>query len=181
MVSWVKEIFIFFINNKIKILKHMKTKKHKFWRYFFWSIVVIFIAIQFIPVKMPKATQNNPDDFLANVEMPASVATMFKTSCYDCHSNETKYPWYAHIAPSSWLLSSDIREGRYNLNFSNWKSLDKAQQIALLSNIRWAVTSGDMPFWAYPIMHPKAKMTKADRKEMADWTRQYENKIFYSR
>lgn len=158
----------------------MKKTKRKFWLYFFGIIVVLFVVIQFIPITMPKAEKENPNDLLANVKMPEHVASMFRESCYDCHSNETKFPWYAHIAPSSWLLSRDIREARQRVNFSNWEKLSKIQQIAMLSNVAIEVKNGDMPFWAYPIMHPKARMSKVDRKEMIDWVRKYQDDIFYS-
>ncbi|MBN2638963.1 MAG: heme-binding domain-containing protein [Bacteroidales bacterium] len=158
----------------------MKKVSRKFWKYFFGGLIVLFVGIQFIPIKMPVTSENNPDDFLMNVKMPEHVASMFRESCYDCHSNETKYPWYSRIAPSSWLLASDVIGGRNHVNFSNWNKLSKAQQIAVLSDVASEVKSGDMPFWAYPIMHPKARLSAADRKELVDWAQNYQNQIFYS-
>ncbi|MBN2616306.1 MAG: heme-binding domain-containing protein [Bacteroidales bacterium] len=159
----------------------MKKRNRKLWRYLFGTLIVLFVVIQFIPVHKPKVIKDNPNDFLLNTKMPAHVASMFQESCYDCHSNQTKYPWYARIAPSSWLLASDVTEGRAHVNFSNWTKMSKAQQIAALSDIASEVKSGDMPFWAYPIMHPKARMSKADRKELVDWAQKYQNEIFYSK
>lgn len=159
----------------------MKKIKPKFWRYLFGTLIVLFVVAQFIPVHKPKVIQDNPNDFLLNTKMPGHLASMFQESCYDCHSNQTKYPWYAHIAPTSWLLARDVTHGRRHLNFSNWNQMSKADKISALNDIVTEVKDGDMPFFAYPIMHPKARMSKADRKEMVDWAKNYQNEIFYSK
>jgi hypothetical protein len=159
----------------------MKNNKSKKWIYWLGVLVVLFVAIQLYPYPKPKVVKNNPNDFLMNTKMPKHVASMFEHSCYDCHSNQTKYPWYAHIAPSSWLLASDVKEGREHLNFSDWTKMNKLQQVAALSDIANEVASGDMPFFLYPIMHKDARMTEADRKEMVDWAKKYQNELFNSK
>ena len=158
----------------------MKKNKNKKWIYWLGILVILFVAIQLYPVKKPRVIKKNPNDFLANTKMPAHVASMFEHSCYACHSNETKYPWYAHVAPASWLLSRDVKEGREHLNFSNWTQMNKLQQVAALSDIANEVASGDMPFFLYPIMHKDARMTQADRKEMVNWVKKYQNELFNS-
>lgn len=90
-----------------------------------WIIIIIFVVIQFIPSGRPEVVKDNPQDLLANNAVPEDVAGMLKTSCYDCHSNEPVYPWYAYVAPVSWLVSRDVREGKKELNFSEWEGLKK--------------------------------------------------------
>ena len=91
-------------------------------------LAAILILIQFIPANLPDTSNNNPDDLLLSTKVPADVAKMLKASCYDCHSNETVYPWYSYVAPISFLVSRDTREGRKKLNLSDWKNLSKVKK-----------------------------------------------------
>ncbi|MEJ2596202.1 MAG: heme-binding domain-containing protein, partial [bacterium] len=88
-------------------------------------IIAIVIILQFIPYERPETSAENPDDLLLNNGLPDTIAGIFRAACYDCHSNETNYPWYSHVAPVSWLVTRDIRIGRENMNFSDWESLSK--------------------------------------------------------
>ncbi len=143
-------------------------------------LVVLFLLAQLIPGKRPAVTENNPADLIQNVKMPANVAGMIRNSCYDCHSMETVYPWYDRMAPASWLVDRDVRVGRRRLNFSNWTKLRKPEKLKVLNHIGEAVGSGDMPFLPYLIIHKKARLTKAQRKIIVDWTKQYSKDLFYA-
>ena len=143
-------------------------------------LVVLFLLAQLIPSKRPAVIENNPNDLIQNVKMPANVAVMIRTSCYDCHSMETVYPWYDKMAPATWLVYRDIRVGRRKLNFSNWTQLSKPEKLKELNHIGEEVGSGDMPFLPYAIIHKKARLTKAQRKIIVDWTKQYSNDLFYA-
>lgn len=92
----------------------------KYIRYTIIILLVAIIAIQFYPAELPVTTLANPQDILLVEEVPLAVSAILKTSCYDCHSNETQYPWYSSVAPISWWLSEHIRHGRGELNFSEW-------------------------------------------------------------
>jgi len=147
-----------------------------------WIILSIIIAlaviIQLIPVNRPAVKVQNQADLLTNVAIPDSVAQLLKTSCYDCHSNQTTYPWYAHVAPVSWLVTRDVREGREHVNFSTWGDLDKKQKAGKLSDIMDEVSGKDMPLAIYPLMHPDAKLSDADRKAIVDWANRYGEQLF---
>jgi mono/diheme cytochrome c family protein len=82
-------------------------------------------------------------------------------ACFDCHSNLTKWPWYSHVAPVSWLVQRDVDQGRSALNFSEW---NKPQDGA--GDIGEAISGGSMPPWFYRLMHPHAKLSKADRQRL---------------
>lgn len=143
-------------------------------------LVVLFLVIQLFPGKRPVVTKDNPSDLIQNTKMPAPVAAMIRTSCYDCHSMETHYPWYDRMAPATWLVYRDVRAGRRHLNFSNWTKLSTAEKLKALNHIGEEVGSGDMPFLPYAIIHKKARLSKEQRKTIVDWTKQYSKDLFYA-
>lgn len=125
--------------------------------------------MQFIPSGRP---DNNPvpeKDLLDAIDVPGEVATILKATCYDCHSQQVTYPWYSYVAPISFLVSRDVREGRKKLDFGHWADLSKRKQIKALDEISEEIESGEMPMKIYPIMHPDAKLTDAQRQQLMDW------------
>ena len=136
-------------------------------------ILIILLAgaviIQFYrPVKNSEAT--TPDHIFEQEKLPPQVKTMISNSCLDCHSNHTNYLWYHEIAPVSWLVSSDIKEGKEKLNFSEWGKMDVFDKIGALDEICSEVEDGDMPMKAYVLMHKKARLSEEQRKALCDWT-----------
>ena len=150
----------------------------KILRITFIILVGVFVIIQFIPSHLP---DNNPPEgynfFTAN-EVPPGVETLLRNACFDCHSQETTYPWYSKVAPVSWLLARDVRHGRHHLDFSNWSSLEKRKKLNVLDDISDEVKGGDMPLEIYVPMHPSARLTDADRKMIIDWADGLAEKVF---
>lgn len=144
-------------------------------------LVALFLLFQLIPNKRPAIIKNNPEDLIQNTKVPANVAKMMRTSCYACHSNETVYPWYDGMAPATWLVYRDVRVGRSKLNFSDWMKLSKSEKLKMLNHIGKMVGNGDMPFWPYTIIHKKARLNKAQRKIIVDWTKQYSKDLLSSK
>ena len=142
------------------------------------SILAIIIVIQFIPTGRPEVVLDNKQDLLANNVFSDTLTHLLKTTCYDCHSNETKYPWYAYVAPVSWLVVRDVKVGRKHMNFSNWESYSKLDKAEHLNDINDEVSMGSMPLVIYPIMHPKARLTAEQRKIITDWTDSYGEELF---
>lgn len=142
----------------------------KLFKIFLIVLVIAFIALQFIPNKMPKNAEAGKDDLIASGILPLAISTILRTSCYDCHSNQTSYPWYSKVAPASWLLAKDVRVGRDELNFSEWGSYIKRKQIGKLRKIKEEVTSGDMPLKNYLIIHRRAKLSPEQKDALAKWT-----------
>ena len=103
------------------------------------SIVVVLVAIQFIRVN----STNPPVD--SDIPTSLEVKSILRRACYDCHSNETIWPWYSHIAPISWLLAWDVRDGRDELNFSTWSQYSTQRQLKKLKESWEQITEGDMP------------------------------------
>ena len=134
-------------------------------------ILVILVLIQFIPSGMPDNNLAAGQDIHDVIEVPENVSSIFKNACYDCHSQEVKYPWYSYIAPVSFLVARDIRVGREELDFSKWGELTKRKQIKVLNEISEEVEEGNMPMKIYPPLHPEAKLTQKDRDLIMGWTK----------
>ena len=129
-------------------------------------LLVALIAIQFVPVE----TSNPP--VTGDVPTSPAVKAVLRTACYDCHSNETQWPWYSHIAPLSWLLARHVREGRAELNFSTWNQYGTQQQVKKLKEGWQEVAEGEMPPWFYLRVHRDARLSAADRALLRQWARQ---------
>ena len=141
-------------------------------------LVILFIGIQLIPSEFPAVSFENEHDLFNHVNVDKDVQTVLKTACYDCHSNETKYPWYSHIAPVKWLIIKDINEGRQELNFSDWNKMEKREQIKMLGEIAEEVEDGFMPLPIYTVIHLDARLDEEQRDKISQWTTMLTEEIF---
>jgi mono/diheme cytochrome c family protein len=128
---------------------------------------VALIAAQFIPVE-----RTNPP-VQQDIPAPANVKAILKASCYDCHSNETVWPWYSRVAPISWLVSNDTVEGRQRLNFSTWNQYLPEQQADLIAGSLKRVQRGRMPPWYYTIKHTEGKISPEKLAILEAWAASY--------
>jgi hypothetical protein len=133
--------------------------------HFILVAAVVLVGIQFIPMD-----QTNPP-VLAEVEASANVKRVIERSCYDCHSNETRWPWYSQVAPLSWLITSDVNEGREHLNFSTWGRLSTEDRVEKMEEIGEEVEEWEMPLWFYLPLHPEARLSAKDRDLLLEWSR----------
>ena len=140
-------------------------------------LVVSLIVVQFVPNKMPENSAAGKDDLISSGVLPETVSSILRTSCYDCHSNQTSYPWYSKVAPASWLLASDVRDGRDDLNFSEWGSYSKRHQIGNLRKMKEEIASGEMPLKAYLLIHRHAKLSTEQKNALVKWTEDMTKKI----
>jgi cytochrome c553 len=124
--------------------------------YLSFIALIVFVALQFVvpPLKNPPVT--------AELQAPAEVKQVLKNSCYSCHSNETKLPWFDRVAPASWLVASDVKEAREHLNFSEIAKLPAAQQKGALYEAVNQAQLGAMPLPRYTLIHPHARITAED-------------------
>ena len=123
------------------------------------GLVAVGIGIQFIPVA--DVGTNPPDRF--RVDASPQVSAILRRACYDCHSNETKWPIYSRIAPGSWLMARDVHRGRNHLNFSEWGSVDEDERQDDLESCWDQVESGQMPPGVYLPLHPSARLSESDK------------------
>ncbi|MBI1305976.1 MAG: cytochrome C [Bacteroidetes bacterium] len=134
------------------------------------ALVAILVLIQFIRIdKSVPTVPEGAKDITASMEVPSDIALMLKTSCYDCHSNETVYPWYSNIAPVSWLLGNHIKDGRKHLNFSVWSTYPDKRMKHKMEECAELVEEGEMPMDQYLWMHSNAKLNSDQTAKLVDW------------
>ncbi|MFK5959345.1 MAG: heme-binding domain-containing protein [Lutibacter sp.] len=134
------------------------------------GILVVIILIQFI---RPEKNDSNDktSDITTVMEVPDNVNQIIKTSCLDCHSNTTMYPWYSEIAPVSWYLAQHVNEGKEHLNFSEWAAYNKDQKNHILKDLKEELEDHEMPLKSYLILHKDAKMTKKQYETVLNWVK----------
>lgn len=141
------------------------------------ALLVLFIILQFFRIDKTNPPVNKGMDFLTIKNTPENIAGKIRASCYDCHSNETKYPWYTNIQPVAWWLKDHIDEGRIKLNFSTFATYEPKRQAHKLHEAVEMVESGEMPMESYLLAHPEAKLTNEERKAVVDYFRKIEADI----
>ncbi len=137
-----------------------------------YSIVVIFVGIQFIrPVRNIAAPGPTPNDLTVLHPPSQAVTAILARACNDCHSDTTRYPWYADIQPVAWWLNRHIVDGKRHLNFSQFGKYPAKRSKKKLEGIIDETREGGMPLTSYTLIHRDAKLTDADVKALADWVR----------
>jgi len=131
-------------------------------------VIVTFVVIQFFqPEKnIGEITENH---ILKQEQLPEIVQQTIKNACLDCHSNNTRYPWYDRVAPVSWMVNKHITKGKDELNFSEWGKLDNYDKIGALEDIRQEVEQKTMPLKSYVAIHKEAKLTDEQRAALIAW------------
>ena len=138
----------------------------------FIVLLLVFIAIQFFRPSRNTSTQSFHGDITQTVNTPDSVLALLKIACFDCHSNNTRYPWYNNIQPVAWWLHSHVSDGKRALNFDEFGSYILKRKLNKLKAIREEVNGGDMPLSSYTLIHTGAKLSDAQKKLINDWTLQ---------
>ena len=126
-------------------------------------IIAILLLSQLIPV-----TRSNPP-VNGEILTPVEISGILRKSCYDCHSHQTKWPWYSKIAPVSWLVIHDVEEGRDHLNFSTWSNYNSREKIKIYEEIREVLEKKEMPLKPYLWMHSEAKLSHKDLNNLFHW------------
>lgn len=137
------------------------------------SVIATLIAVPSIAVH-PFGSVKQVDGHGANVNrltMPLEVKTLFERSCKDCHSNQTVWPWYSYVAPTSWMIERDVRRGRDHMNVSDWPQYSLKRQEKLLADIASVVKNREMPLPQYLLIHSKAKLSDAELDVLYRWAR----------
>lgn len=132
--------------------------------------LIIFLLIQFYqPARNVSFEQDMPEDFTNVNAVPKNVATILRTSCYDCHSNNTEYPWYSYIQPVRMFMDNHIKEGKENLNFSEFGNYSERKQGNKLEQIVKQIKADEMPLASYTLIHKNAILTQENKKVLINW------------
>lgn len=132
--------------------------------------LVLAAAIQLIRPARTNPPVDPQREIHASLPLDSAASGLLSRACNDCHSNRTVWPWYSHVAPSSWLVVSDVNRGRKALNFSEWSAYSTEDQQKHLAEVCKEVTEGEMPGFPYMVMHPNAQLSESDRAALCRWT-----------
>lgn len=127
------------------------------------AAAALLAAAQLVPV----SRENSP--VRAEIDAPRDVERLLRRACWNCHSSETDWPWYSHVAPVSWYVTDHVRDGREDLNFTDWPS-DPGEAADLVDEVGAQVESGAMPPSSYRLTHPEARLTDRERQRLVDWS-----------
>ncbi len=126
-------------------------------------LLVAFVAIQFVPTERNQSDTVPKTDFMLVNDVPKGIKDKLQVSCYDCHSNNTEYPWYNKIQPAAWFLEDHIKEGKEELNFSEWDSLSNRRKNSKLKSIINQIKDDEMPMFSYTLIHRDAVLSKSEK------------------
>lgn len=132
-------------------------------------LCVVFVGIQFIPTKRNESHLLSTSDFMMVNTVPKPIESKIKASCYDCHSNHTNYPWHNKIQPIAWFLEDHIKEGKKELNFSEWENVSDRRRKSKLKSIISQIKNDEMPLSTYTLIHRDAIFSVSDKKLIVDW------------
>ncbi|MBK7704692.1 MAG: heme-binding domain-containing protein [Acidobacteria bacterium] len=140
-------------------------------------LVIAFVAIQFVRPDFTNPPVVASESIESGTQIPDEVARILSTSCKDCHSNDTAYPWYSRIQPAAWFLADHITEGRRELNFSKWNTFEPRRKRKKLDEICNQVKSAEMPLPSYLWIHRDAALSESQIKTLCDWAEAEKAKI----
>ena len=130
------------------------------------ALIGIFAVLQLFQIDKTNPPSDPADDFIAIENPPQEIAQMMKDACYDCHSYQTKYPWYTSIQPVGWWVRSHYRGGRQNLNYSEWRQYNDEDKPKGLHEMAEEIEKMKMPLKSYTWMHPEAKLSEGQKEAL---------------
>ncbi len=134
------------------------------------SKIALGVGIALVAMQVVRLPHTNPP-VTGEIQAPDQVMQVLRRSCWDCHSNQTVWPWYSQVAPVSFLAYRDVVVGRRKLNFSEWAGLPAEKQTKKRRGIGKQVDEGEMPPWFYLPMHAAAKLSDADKSLLTNWSK----------
>ncbi|WP_313000878.1 heme-binding domain-containing protein [Chryseobacterium gleum] len=140
-------------------------------------VVLLLIAIQFFDTDKNIAVVPSENAIEKHYQVPDHVQGILKTSCYDCHSNTTVYPWYNNIQPVKWWLADHVNSGKRHFNFDEFYSYSKEKKLKKLDEVAETVREGEMPLTSYTVVHQNAKLTDIQRSEIEQWVKEVKRQI----
>lgn len=140
-------------------------------------IAVVLVAIQFFRPQKNISPQLQRNAIERHYNVPQNVSALLKPACYDCHSNNTNYPWYNNVQPVAWWLSNHVNDGKRHLNFDEFNLYAAEKKKKKLHEIAKTIKEGEMPLSSYTLIHTNAKLSKQQQDEIAEWATSLEKEI----
>jgi hypothetical protein len=141
------------------------------------GLLGLFVAAQFFRPQLTNPA-SDPAASIRNYKgIPPEVVSKIEAACFDCHSNETHWPWYSYVTPVNYLVASDVNAGRRRMNFSEWENYSPGRVSSILDNVYDQVYNHEMPLPKYRWMHPAARLTDAEVKMICDWASGEEDRL----
>ena len=141
----------------------------KIFKGLFYLLLLGFVIIQFFRPAKNKSEGTSKNDISTLYTVPLDVQNILKTSCNDCHSNNTVYPWYAEVQPVAWWLNDHVQDGKKDLNFSEFASYRPRRQYRKLEEINELIKENEMPLNSYLWIHKDAKLSDQQKLTLANW------------
>lgn len=132
-------------------------------------LLIGFVGIQFVPTDLNQSDTVPKTDFLLVNNTQENISAILQESCYDCHSNNTKYPWYNKVQPAAWFLENHIKDGKEELNFNEWDTYSNRRKNSKLKSIISQVKDDEMPLVSYTLIHKDAKLSKSEKTLIIDY------------
>jgi hypothetical protein len=133
-------------------------------------LLVWLLASMFVHALPHEGSDRAGVPLLPGADIPPPIVDVLAQACVNCHSEKTRWPWYSHVAPFSWLVENDVKRARGRLNLSRWDSLDPVKQRSLLTAIATVIENREMPLHRYLMFHPEVKLSTHDSVQVIDWT-----------
>ncbi|MBA2745812.1 MAG: heme-binding domain-containing protein [Flavisolibacter sp.] len=140
-------------------------------------LLLAFVVIQFFRPDRNINKGDLPGAIAKQVPVPAEVQSLLKNACYDCHSNNTRYPWYVNMQPGAWFMSQHIRDGKKELNFDEFGTYSGRRQLSKLKSIAGSVKDGSMPLSFYALIHKEARLSDKEKELIIEWALQTKDSL----
>jgi|SRR5690554_282816 len=140
-------------------------------------LFVVFLGIQFIPNERNQSDLVPKTDFLLVNNTPENIGNLLQVSCYDCHSNNTNYPWYNKVQPIAWFLEDHIKEGKKELNFSEWDAYSNRRKNSKLKSIISQIRDDEMPLFSYTLLHRDAVYSDSEKELIIEYITQIKESL----
>ncbi|MDQ1857035.1 heme-binding domain-containing protein [Chryseobacterium sp. WLY505] len=140
-------------------------------------ILMLFVIIQFVDNEKNIAAAPSGNEIGKHYQVPAHVQKLLKTSCYDCHSNTTVYPWYNNIQPVQWWLADHVNSGKRHFNFDEFNTYSKEKKLHKLDEVVETMQNDEMPLASYTMIHHSAKLSATEKADIEAWVKDLKKEI----
>ncbi|CAN5149823.1 hypothetical protein BH20BAC1_BH20BAC1_28970 [soil metagenome] len=140
-------------------------------------LLLAFVVIQFFRPDRNISKRDLSGTITKRVPVPVDVQRLLQNACYDCHSNNTRYPWYVNMQPVAWLMAHHIREGKKELNFDEFGSYSGRRQLSKLKSVAGSVKDESMPLSSYMLMHKEARLSEKEKELIINWALQTKDSL----